>query len=169
MKIVRPSRRWPKLFKYYLASFFLISPFLYRILLEYKPETAFTLYNFFYNEIGSYIGGISFIDKYMWHMLILAVVLIVFAEIRRFRIKYIFYDDRVVKEVGLLITDIKDVSYDHIDYFHTKRNIVQRLLGTADLKFKTPGDIKSISLDGVGDPERWAEFIMKRANIELNG
>ncbi|MCD6477552.1 MAG: PH domain-containing protein [Candidatus Aenigmarchaeota archaeon] len=93
--------------------------------------------------------------------------LVFIAEVKRFRIKYVFYDDRVVREVGIFITDIRDVSYDHIDYFHTKRTLAQRILGTADLKFKTPGDPESMVLEGVGDPERWTEFIMKKANISV--
>lgn len=164
---IRPSRRWPKLFKYYLVAFFFMVPFLFNFVKGLQPGIISTFVNYFNMIPGSeiFLSYINFVDSFSWPLFIVGLFLVVVAEIKRFRVKYVFYDDRIVKEVGLFITDIKDVSYDHIDYFHTKRSIAQRILGTADLHFKTPGDPESMVLEGVGKPERWAEFIMKKANI----
>ena len=131
-----------------------------------RPNIAFRIVGYS-NELvkltGVSLPSLKLIENMAFPLFIVGLFFIIIAEIKRFRIKYIFYDDRLVKEIGILITDIQDVSYDHIDYFHTKRSLMQKILGTADLNFKTPSDKKTIVLSGVGKPEKWAEFVMKKA------
>ena len=165
--VIRPSRLWPKLLKYYLLGILFLLPFAYQKIQEFYPEILHTLIGPEKEEIiaNMVIPRFDIIFKFSLHMFIIGILLIVVAEIKRFRIKYVFYDDRVVKIVGILITDIKDVSYDHIDYFHTHRSLMEKITRTATLKFKTPADKEAVTLEGVGSPEKWAEFVMKRAKI----
>jgi|GEM_PF-1888281 len=162
---IRPSRHWTRFLKYYILGFLLLLPFLSEFLKGTGNQTIIDFIVFLEESVGWLIPfPTDFIELWSWHLFVLGVLLIAFAEIRIFRVRYIIYEDRVVKIVGLFWQNIKDVSYDHIDSLYTKRAILDRIFGTANLVLETQGKV-SMVIQGIADPEYWAEYIMKRAGI----
>ena len=165
---LRPSRFWPHITKYYFFGIL----FSLWYLLDFSSRMGITTVNALIEFSSGILSGfgisLNFLNQFSnfnIYFFIFGVFLILVGEIKRIRLKYNLYEDRVVKIEGLFVHHIKDISYDHVDSFYTKRSIPERILGTADLVLQTPTNKEAMILEGVGKPSKWAEYIMKRAGI----
>ena len=168
MHTLRPSRLWPYTLKYYVLGIVFSIPFVIDFLLDSGSTTIKFILNYFGSSegLGMNLGLMNFLEGFELYIFGVSVLFFAVAEFLRFRVKYMLYDDRVVKIVGILIHHIKDVSYDHIDSFYTKRSVLERIVGTADLVLQTPTDKSAMVLRGVGNPNKWSSYIMKRAGLD---
>lgn len=169
---LRPSRLWGHLLKYYILAILSFTPFLLNFLRESEHIFAVTLFNFV--EGAGIFESLPFVSsRFMSYfpkpLLALGILLVLIAEIKRLRIKYILFDDGVVRKVGFFSTEIKDISYSHTDAIYTRRSFLEKLMGTGDLVIETPAEEESLILEGVSSPKKHTSFMIKRAGGHVEG
>jgi len=143
-------------------------PFIGGVIRDTNPEAASDMGNYLngiLGEVGLSLPTSASVEPFVLPLLGLGIFFVFITEVRRFRIKYVIYEDRVVKIVGIISHHIKDVCYDHVDSLRTKRPPTERIMGTADLVLQTPNHKDAMIIEGVSNPEWLAEYIMKRAGI----
>lgn len=167
---LRPARRWAHLLKYYIIGFILVLPYSVEFLRNMEHQLVVSIVDMAGSgAVGSTVSSVlpsGVLKSLALPLFGIGLFLIITAEVRRLRIKYIVYEDRVVKKVGIFMTSIKDVSYDHADSISAKRSIIDKILGTADLTIQTPSNMESMKLRGMGQPSKWSEYMMKRASFD---
>lgn len=165
---LRPSRLWGHLLKYYITGFLLSLAFILKVLTNTGNKFAILLINSL-KKTPNFMGFTSLIKNFVpplsIHFLAIGLIFVLIAEIKRLRIKYILFDDGVVKKVGFLNTEIKDVSYTKTDSVNTTRSIIEKIFGIGDLKIETPARPEALNLEGVSHPKKWVTFIIERAGV----
>lgn len=163
---LRPSRLWGHLLKYYILAILSFSPFILNFLRQSQHRFAITFIN--YVKGTGVISVLSLLPSgltpYLPQLLFaFGILFILIAEIKRLRLKYILFDDGVVKKVGFITTEIKNVSYNQTDSIYTNRSILEKIAGTGDLVIETPGNTESLILEGVSSPKEHTSFMINKA------
>lgn len=95
----------------------------------------------------------------------LGILVVAYAEIRRYFVKYHFKSDRVREERGVFKRSVMTVRFERVTQVSLNEGPIERMMGIGDLEIDTAGkDTTELKLRGIKNPEEYREIIGKHTS-----